>query len=382
MSLYTVTFEDSDDPQSDVAPVPIDVKVSPPRPVDVGQGYRRRRINKDEHNTPTVVTKEKVDVNNMQTRNNTRKHVTAEEEEEINIEKPPEEQEQKPKRTRIKRYRNKASSADHSRDETQDEIVNKPKPPPEVKEDEEHSDPDEPVVKTQPVVENKTNIKTPQKEEVKETENDPDLEEEENELVKQLNQLISNDSNLLSYRFQIENKITLRGKRIHFQLTREGNPLYHSKIKSRTGIEQIFISKGTECHLSDTQFEGVILVGAENRSFSLRKQNRYTDDIVSVKFTQNDSDKKPRTMSVHFFGSGLPTDLYTRPFIFRDGIWLIRVKNRTATQSIKNCVLVDKKDNEWVIILKKDDDVLSIEAAPEIDPLIVFTLGAASYICK
>ncbi|EAY14057.1 hypothetical protein TVAG_478820 [Trichomonas vaginalis G3] len=378
MSLYTVTFEDSDDPHDNIEPVPIDVKISPPHPSNAAHGgFRRRRLGREPEDKPTRVTKERVDVNAVNTRN-IRKKRTVEENHEPIVQE--EEQEEKPKRIRIKRKRQHPTQEEtHPEEEAHNEIQQE-------KEQSDHEEKDESEHEEVKPIKQEQKTTVSEKKEEKINDDVFDEEEEIARLVKNLNEQIYTpaDNNLTMYRFEIDNKITIRGKRIHFQLTKSGSPLFHAKTKSRTGTEEIQISKGTESHFSGDNFEGVILIGNDNKSFSLRRHDRYAKDVCTIIFAFHESEKKPRMMSLYNFESenGIPKELFTRPYIAVDGKWMIRVKNRSATSSIKNCVIVDTQDKEWIIVLKKEDNVLSIEASPLFDPLVVFAVGIASYLCK
>ena len=189
---------------------------------------------------------------------------------------------------------------------------------------------------------------------------------------------------LIKYKFKIDKQITLKGKRIHYQLYKGSMPLYHSKVKGRKGVEEVPISKGSECHFS-SEHEGVLLVNPDNRTFSLRKETRYGEELCGISFHIDDTEMKPRVCHVHSFGDHIevPHEIQARSFVKRpDGTWILKVSNRAALSSIKNCILVDENDVEWIVILKMAKSVLSIEASPKFDPLVVFAIGIASYMCK
>lgn len=189
---------------------------------------------------------------------------------------------------------------------------------------------------------------------------------------------------LVPYRLTRDYKNSVRGKRIHFQFSSAGAPMFHSKLKSKTP-KYIFITTGTETHLGSTKFEGVVLVGEHNTTFSLRKDNAYGDEIMSIKY---ELEKKgtPRSCVVYFFNDATPSPPYNNKkpskVPHNPGSYFLDFKNRMVMQSIKNCIIEDENGNEVILCAKVEMNSLLVEAKRDINPLCAFTFGISSYLCK
>ena len=190
-------------------------------------------------------------------------------------------------------------------------------------------------------------------------------------------------SDCLKYVFRYKNQISIKGRRITMSLSYLGETLYCAKLKSKS-TEEMFIFKGSECHLKATNYDSVLLIGNDNLSFSLRKNNKFGPELCNLKFTIPDHKSKPRQCALHLFGDDLtlPNDIFTRPFICKNGKFLVRTNKGSALPSIKNCVLVDKDDRDMITILKVQENEMALDAHKDFDPLIVFAVGASSYLCQ
>ena len=58
------------------------------------------------------------------------------------------------------------------------------------------------------------------------------------------------------------------------------------------------------------------------------------------------------------------------------------MKGKFTIKSIKNCVLVDEYDNEFVYVMKIDKETLQIDVDKEFSELMVFSIGLSSFFCK
>jgi hypothetical protein len=181
----------------------------------------------------------------------------------------------------------------------------------------------------------------------------------------------------------------LKGKRIHFQLTSAASaPLLHAKLKSGNP-RLIQIAKGGEMHFSDSEFEGAILTSEDLSAYSIRHGSQYGDELATIKFTKRvGADKKqkaPRNVRVTFFvrPEGFPQYIASKaPGQSPIGMWSLDFGSRQITASVKNAILVDATNTEFVAVMKTGDDLLRIDAADTISPLVVFGVGIASFLCK
>lgn len=385
MSLFTVTFESSD--SDDIpAPMPVNLRIKPP--ITNGESspenkkiYRRRITKK---NDEVTVTKEKVDIYAMDLRPKEseiekdvkrKKRSTAEDKEE-NKETNAIKNDADKKRRRRRRLQDKKENLNQNEEnldtyEEEKSSGSSGKSSVSAGEEEKSSSTSK---------QGSASLSTKEEATCKGVITDKKL------VIPEPLSSTTKKVDLIKYKFEIDSSVTWKGYRIHMQLNLNGKPLFHSKIKSRTGIDEIPIAKGTECHFSDQNHEGVILVRDDNKSFSLRKNTRLGEEMATIRFKIfEEGEKKPRQCSVHSFtgGSDVPPDLFTRPFIQKpNGQWLMQLSGRSARPSIKNVVLVDKSNREWIIVLRTSESTLTIEASPNFDPLVVFAVGASSYMCK
>ena len=92
----------------------------------------------------------------------------------------------------------------------------------------------------------------------------------------------------------------LKGKRVHFQLVQDEQPLLHTKIKS-DAPDTLFIAKGTDMHFSGSEFEGVILATSNMTSYSCRKAPNGRQDKTGIneRQDQNTRKEKDRMIELH-----------------------------------------------------------------------------------
>jgi hypothetical protein len=181
----------------------------------------------------------------------------------------------------------------------------------------------------------------------------------------------------------------IKGKRVHFQLTSTAStPLLHAKLK--TGNPRLIqIAKGGEMHFSDLAFEGAILTSEDLSAYSIRSGSQYGDELATIKFTRrmgpDKKQKAPRNIKVTFFihPDGFPPSIASRaPAQSPLGMWSLDFGSRQIEASVKNAILVDGTNTEIVAVMATGDNVLRIDAAAAVQPLVVFGIGVASFVCK
>ena len=180
----------------------------------------------------------------------------------------------------------------------------------------------------------------------------------------------------------------LKGKRVHFQLVQDEQPLLHTKIKS-DAPDTMFIAKGTDMHFSGSEFEGVILATSNMTSYSCRKGGLYGEEYATVKFSKRQGSEKqrlPRIMRATILerpkwmnGAKIGSRAPSRGAL---GTWTLDFGDRAVVPSIKNAILVDANDEEVCAIMKLNKGSLTITTYEGLDPLIVFTIGVSSFLCK
>jgi hypothetical protein len=158
------------------------------------------------------------------------------------------------------------------------------------------------------------------------------------------------------------------------------------RAEVRATTEIVHISRQKEhFHFSSDTFEAALLAGNNFKSFSLRLKSQFGAELIIIRFERAMLDCAPRVVRVMLSGTpdGVPDTLVSRtPMVTPVGIWLLDLKGRLGKRSIKNCILVDRSDHEFMSLMKMKSSEFVIESHPAISELCVFALGIASCLCR
>lgn len=161
------------------------------------------------------------------------------------------------------------------------------------------------------------------------------------------------------------------------------------KFKSRPLGEFVAIQTNPNVHLSSHQFTAVLLNANKMSDFSLRLNEQFGEEVLSLQFSLHTNDEGktiPRTVSVFTFGQNsenLPKKLINlTPIETENGSWEVDLGDGNAITSIKNCSLVDDKGKNWIYVRKIENDTLEIEALEQFDELRIFAVGISAFLCK
>ena len=194
---------------------------------------------------------------------------------------------------------------------------------------------------------------------------------------------------LIPYVFKRETKITWKGKRINFQFNRGETPLFHAKIKGNGSQQQnIFIAKGTESHINQTDYVAILVPDSTLSFFCLMIDNKESNEkkqIMSILFKQGFIVGTPRSCIIEFDTpiKSVENRLFNKPpIVYPNGTWILDLNGRFAKKSIKNCIIIDSKQNEIFSLMKRNSSTADVEAHANIDPLCVFAFALSCYICE
>lgn len=191
--------------------------------------------------------------------------------------------------------------------------------------------------------------------------------------------------NLIPYQMVRKTSMHLKGKRTEFTLYRDGKEILYSKIKTKSSTDTIIITKGKEnFHFSSENFEAVILTTRSFTSFSLRLHGKFGPELMNIKYSPPVTDCAPRVVSAFFFSppAGVEPDLRSKdPVITAAQTWILNLKGRIGKRSIKNCILVDSQKNEIMSVMKTHSSTITIETVPQMSELYVFVVGVSSFLC-
>ncbi|OHT10351.1 hypothetical protein TRFO_20392 [Tritrichomonas foetus] len=211
----------------------------------------------------------------------------------------------------------------------------------------------------------------------------------------------------ITYRCQKIVSSRMFGKQTVFQLiNKEGKIIYSAKFKPGASNPSISIYQGdfnsfsnnpssgnqnnsNNSSKSDNSHEngtvGVILSSNKLTNFSLRKQTRYGNEIMSIKFSKGDDPKMPRTIQIYanIEDSQKPLHLHSmlpKKTIF--GTWQLDLNADHVFTSAKNSRIINDSNETVFITRKVERRVLEIEALANFELLQLFAICVASYICK
>lgn len=188
----------------------------------------------------------------------------------------------------------------------------------------------------------------------------------------------------ISYRLARSSIVSLHGKMTHYQLYQGGTPILHTKMKTTKSNGVCYIGEGDQVHLSSKHHLASILFANNRCTFSVRKGNEYGEEIMTILYKQG-VDGSPRFIKVFFpsVHKNIPQQLYSRKASLNtSNTWTLNMKGKFTIKSIKNCVIVDEKDNEYAYVMKIEKDKLAIEVDPDFSEVMVFAIGLSSFLCK
>lgn len=193
---------------------------------------------------------------------------------------------------------------------------------------------------------------------------------------------------LITYKILKLTKFTVKGKRFHYQLYCDDFPLFHSKIL-REIPEEIFISKGISCHLSDEVHESVVRCDKGRETFRLRKTWESPDDAV-LKISPPPIPKGIRNLNLEFFsGDDKSFQLKSLPPKMKSpNCWVPDLgsyfEELNGMESVKNCSLVNTEAPRmrYITFIRNSDTEATIVAHKSIPQLVVHLFGMASFISR
>lgn len=187
----------------------------------------------------------------------------------------------------------------------------------------------------------------------------------------------------ITYLITREKKTHLNGTRIFFNFFEGSRQTYVAKCKTKKA-SNVYIMKGSEVHMGSTA-DALILIGNDGADFSLRKKVNSGDEIMTVRIVPpKTSTDTTRRMTVTFFFPchGSPSKLVTKPpSLNHSGKIEHDFEGRTAIESIKNAVLIDKTNGAGKLFIRKTaKDAIELDAKFSHDKVSIFTVGIASFL--
>ncbi|EAY04803.1 hypothetical protein TVAG_305530 [Trichomonas vaginalis G3] len=178
---------------------------------------------------------------------------------------------------------------------------------------------------------------------------------------------------------------SIRGRRTHYQILKDGQILYSAKLKSKRQSEPIPISNGSDAHYSSTNNAAYLLCGDGRIEFSLRAKDQYGPEVITIQHSHIQNDKHlPKTLKVTLFlkDSLIPHKLISKqPQMTDDMEWVLDFHNKELIPSTKNIILINEENTlEYLLVRKVSKDTLEADAVSLFSPLAVFGVALSLYV--
>ena len=168
--------------------------------------------------------------------------------------------------------------------------------------------------------------------------------------------------------------------------------IYTAKFRPSGTNPIISIYKGNIGHLKEDKADGIILTSNKFTNFSLRKQSRYGNELMSLKFIKSTSCvKRPRSIQIYASVESDYNQNHPRPIFLRNiepkktvfGTWELNLNSKNVLASSKNCRIINDSTKETVFIIRKvEKHVIEIEAMKFFSLLQLFALSISSFLCQ
>jgi hypothetical protein len=178
-----------------------------------------------------------------------------------------------------------------------------------------------------------------------------------------------------TYRFLISSHFTLRGIRTHYQLFKDGYPLFHSKSKSWHPSAPYPISPGSSTHFSHPNFIAFVVPSPARRAFAVKQGQ---DTVMTVQFTQMKG-VHPKTIRISI---GNEIFVSQAPKKGEGGHWCLSFGGKLAIPSVKNCVIVSETDPESIVMQMRriSTSNCELDSAGVFPPVCLFAYAIATFV--
>ena len=171
-----------------------------------------------------------------------------------------------------------------------------------------------------------------------------------------------NEKGMVVYKFEKYVKSKLPKKKVNLSLIKDGKPI---------------LSLSYDGNTKDIVFQGIkaqfcLLIGNNMTSFSLRKENKYGDEILGIHILKK---KKPLYRTFIFF---LFYDINN--YLRRNENQV--PKNTNNFKSVKNLLFCTKDNQELLTVNRVSKTIFEIEALPGLTEEMLFTIAIAAAIAK
>jgi hypothetical protein len=178
-----------------------------------------------------------------------------------------------------------------------------------------------------------------------------------------------------TFRFIVTTQFTFRGRRTHYQLARDGYPLFHSKSKSWRPSSPIGISFGASSHFSQSDFVAIVVPGPKRRTFAVKHGN---SSLLNIEFAET---RGPHPKSIRI-SIGSEVFVNQQPKMGDNGHWQLSFGGKLAIPSVKNCIIVSEANSEIVALQMRRVSASNCEldSFGVFPPLCIFAYAIATFV--
>ena len=190
----------------------------------------------------------------------------------------------------------------------------------------------------------------------------------------------------LTYRVTKEKFFTIKGNQFNFHFFLDNVPLYDTNYRfSKHNQMPIFPHSNFMNYTSSSSKNFPCLSITESNHRFILYKNSLTipeNQIMNLSFLSV-SPTMPQKAQLFIEKDNTSINYASKkPKLHRTGAYMLDFHQRKAIRSIKNCILVDDNQNESILIRKETLDSLAIDSLPNIDPLYLFAIGISSMLKK
>jgi hypothetical protein len=164
-----------------------------------------------------------------------------------------------------------------------------------------------------------------------------------------------------------------------FSMVQDGAAVLCAKFRGRRTVA---IGAGADFHHRSSGAIARLLIDRRRSGFRLIDDSAERE-VMLIGFSLPRGRGTPRDAGVAFTQpvEGVPARLASRDPVKGTGGWRLDMGGRFARGSIKNAVMVDGGDREFMVARMIADEEMEVEGRPQIGQLRIFAFALASFIC-
>lgn len=165
----------------------------------------------------------------------------------------------------------------------------------------------------------------------------------------------------------------------NFTFNQKSVSLFYAKSK---GIfsSHVYISSNENFNIKDKQYEYVMKISHNRTLYELRKLDDKTNLLVMSFNNDYGKEYGPRKINMEWPSQNLKY-VSRIPKKTESGNWELNFNGKYVIASQKNGIILDNNSMPAIMIRKVHKSILQIEVIRNIDPIFLFALGIASFIC-